>query len=170
MTTPIYISKKLEKLVSKYVSQPTIESISKLGKWNGTVFYVNRKKCWLIVNAETKFSLIIPDLKASDIKNFQNVFLDNLYSQFIYENIILDFKELKRYIGEINILPTDGDRKTIGTQNYYLENIEYWKYEYGTFENMPFRDIAKRLNFTPTEVFKWKNPREVMITKIKTCA
>ncbi len=170
MITPIHISRKLEKIASKYFGTPRTEPNLFLGKWNATVFYVERKKCWLITNSETKFSIIIPDLKSSDIKNFSQIFVENLYSQLIYESILIDFKQLKNWIGKVEILPTDNDRKTIGTQNFILESLKYWKYEFRTFENMPFRELTMRLNSSPTERFKWKSPHEMIIDKFNTSA
>jgi Domain of unknown function (DUF6933) len=170
MITPIHISRKLEKITSKYIGTPGTELNLFLGKWNATVFYVDRKKCWLITNSETKFSIIIPDLKSSDIKKFSQIFVENLYSQLIYEGILTDFKQLKNWIGKVEILPTDNDRKTIGTQNFILESLKYWKYEFRTFENMPFRELTMRINSSPTESFNWKSPHEKINEKLKTCA
>jgi len=170
MTTPIYISKKLEKLISKYIGTRKTDSNNFLGKWNANIFYVDRKKCWLITNSETKFSIIISDLISSDIKNFTEIFIENLYSQLIFESILTDFNQLKDWIGNVELLPTDNDRKTIGTQNYIFESLKYWKYEFQTFENMPFRELTKRINSSPTESFKWKSPHEIMIEKLNTSA
>jgi len=115
MMTSIYISKKLEKITFKYMGTSKFEFNKFLGKWNATVFYIERKKCWLITNSETKFSIIIPDLKSSDIENFTEIFIENVYSQLIYEGILIDFNKLKKWIGRVEIFPTDNDRKTIGT-------------------------------------------------------
>jgi len=170
MNTPIHISKKLEKLISKHIEIQESDSNIFLWKWNANIFYVDRKKCWLITNSETKFSIIIPDLKSSDIKNFTEIFTENFYSQLIYEGILIDFKKLKCWIGNVKILPTDNDRKTIGTQNFILESLKYWKYEFHTFENMPFRELTMRLNSSPTESFNWNSPNKKMTEKLNTSA
>ncbi len=170
MSTPIHITKKLEKLISKHIEKSTMECNAFLGKWNANIFYVDRKKCWLITNADTKFSIILPDLKSSDIKIFTEIFIENLYSQLIFESILTDFNRLKDWIGNVELLPTDNDRKTIGTQNYIFESLKYWKYEFRTFENMPFRELTRRINSLPTESFKWKSPHEIIIEKLNTSA
>jgi uncharacterized protein DUF6933 len=101
MNTPIHISKKLEKLISKHIGKRTSESNFYLGKWNANIFYVDRKKCWLFTNSETKFSIIIPNLKSADIKNITEIFTENLYSQLIYESILIDFEQLKDWIWKV---------------------------------------------------------------------
>jgi hypothetical protein len=50
MRTKIHTTRKLEKLIKKYISNDKVSESGKLGKWNATVFYVSRKKCWLISN------------------------------------------------------------------------------------------------------------------------
>jgi hypothetical protein len=50
MQTAIHTTKKLEKLIRKFMAaEPPLQQ-SPLGKWNATVFYVDRKKCWLLMN------------------------------------------------------------------------------------------------------------------------
>lgn len=168
MSTPIHISKKLKKLLSKHIGKSITDSNLYLGKWNANIFYVDRKKCWLITNSETKFSIIIPNLKSSDLKNLTEIFIENFYSQLIYEGIWIDFKQIKHWIGSVELLPTDNDRKTIGTQNNILESLKYWKYEFRTFENMPFRELTMRINSSPTKSFNWINPHEKLIKALKT--
>ncbi len=166
MATVIHVSKKLEKSISKYIKFKEHEFTIFFGKWNATIFYVDRKKCWLITNAETKFSVIILNLKTPDIKNFSEIFTENFYSQLIYEGILVDFKDLKKWIGNVEILPTNNDRKTIGTQNYNIEVMMYYKHQFGSYQNMPFRDLTKRINSSPTSAFGWKSPNQMLIEKI----
>lgn len=52
--TKIHTTKKLEKLIQKYITTEEDIEQGPLGKWKATVFYVNRKKCWLFTNALTK--------------------------------------------------------------------------------------------------------------------
>lgn len=43
MVTPIHTTKKLEKLIKRIVRLEKREDLGSIGKWNATVFYVNRK-------------------------------------------------------------------------------------------------------------------------------
>jgi hypothetical protein len=150
--TKIHTTKKLEKLIKKLITTDKKADPGILGKWNATLFYIDRKKCWLITNGLTKYNVILTDIKASDLKNIDQVFKDSLFAQLIYDGIIMDYEYLNSIIGELDFLPTDNDRRTTGFQNTNLESLQWWKSEFGNLKNMPIKDLANRLNNTPIHI------------------
>jgi hypothetical protein len=152
--TKIHTTKKLEKLVKKLIATDKKTDCGILGKWNATVFYVDRKKCWLITNGLTKYNVILTDIKASDLSKIENIFKNALFAQLIYDGIITDFENLNAIIGELNFLPTDNDRSTTGYQNQRLEQLDWWKYHFGSLENMPIKDLTNRMNTSPIHIGK----------------
>lgn len=152
MRTPIHTSKKLEKLVKKLIQTNLNNECGKLGKWNATVFYADRKKCWLISNARTQYLVVLTDIKTADLNNIEKIFKNAFYGQLIYDGILMDFKKLDTMIGGLDFLPTDNDRKTTGFQNHRLQDLDWWKYEFGNLENMPIKDITNRMNTTPIHI------------------
>ena len=74
MITPIYTTKKLEKLIKKLIIINKIDEFGILGKWNATMFYVNSKKCWLISNALTQYNVILTDVKSADLGSIGTIF------------------------------------------------------------------------------------------------
>lgn len=117
MQTKIYTTKKLEKFIQKLISVETDAETGPLGKWNATVFLVDRKKCWLFTNALTMYNVILPNVKPADFGNIEELFKSTLINQLIYDGIIVDFENLKRSIGNLVFFPTDNDRVTIGFLN-----------------------------------------------------
>jgi Domain of unknown function (DUF6933) len=156
MRTPIYTSKKLEKTIKKIIQPDKISETGILGKWNATIFYVERKKCWLISNAKTQYSLILPDIKSTDLNTIEKIFINSLYEQLKNDGIYIEFDKLSELIGVIEFYPTDNDRKTAGFQNQKLANLECWEIDYGKYENMPFIDLASGLNSIPIHLGKSK--------------
>lgn len=57
-------------------------------------------------------------------------------------------------MGTLDFLPTDNDRKTTGFQNHRLQDLDWWKYEFGGFENMPIKDLTNRINTSPIHIGK----------------
>lgn len=49
-----------------------------LGSWYANIVFISRKKCLLFVNEKTLFTFIIPGIKKSDLKNFKELFIENL--------------------------------------------------------------------------------------------
>ncbi|WP_405246806.1 DUF6933 domain-containing protein [Cellulophaga sp. Asnod2-G02] len=154
MRTPIHTSKKLEKLVKKLIQTDLSEQCGILGKWNATVFHMDRKKCWLISNAKTQYLVILTNIKMADLKNIEEIFKNAFYGQLIYDGIITDFENVSLKIGGLDFLPTDNDRKTTGFQNHRLQDLDWWKYEFGSLENMPIKDLTNRMNTTPIHIGK----------------
>ncbi|EPR68178.1 hypothetical protein ADICYQ_2898 [Cyclobacterium qasimii M12-11B] len=142
----------MEKLVKKLITADKKTESGILGKWNATVFYVERKKCWLITNGLTKYNVILTNIKSSELTNIDQVFKDTLYSQLIYDGIITEFKNLDSIIGGLDFLPTDNDRSTTGFQNHSLRSLDWWKEEFGNLENMPVKDLTNRLNTSPIHI------------------
>lgn len=148
-STNIHLTKKLEKLVKKLVSKEPEGSDALLGNWNATVFYVDRKKCWLITNAITKYNVVLTDIKASNLKNIEHIFKNAFYGQLVYDGIITDFETINAAIGCLQFLPTNNDRSTLGFQNHSLEALDWWKYQYGGLDNMVIKELTHRLNTSP---------------------
>jgi len=146
MQTRIHTSKKLEKAVKKLIRTDRNEECGILGKWNATLFYVNRKKCWLVTNALTQYNVILSDIKSGDLDKIDEIFKNGLYGQLVYDGIITNYATLCSIIGDLNFLATDNDRKTTGFQNQRLQDLDYWKYEFGSLENMPIKDLTNRIN------------------------
>jgi hypothetical protein len=156
MQTKIHTTRKLEKLTKKFISTEEVSQSGKLGKWNATVFYIDRKKCWLFTNGKTKYNVILTDIKSSDLKNIEEIFKNTLFSQLIYDGIIIDFDSLDAMIGGIYFFPTDNDRRTTGFQNTNLDSLNWWKMQYGELKNMPIKELTHRLNHIPIHLGKSK--------------
>jgi len=167
MKTSIYISKKLEKSFSKKINISEEHPTNYFGKWNAQIFFIDRQKWFLITHSETKFSIVLPNINANNISKIKDLFMESLYQQFIYESVDITREKLNVLIGELVFHKTDNDKKTIGTQNSILELIKNWKYQKNDIL-CSTKELSKRLNMSPTNSFKWKSPREMMLEKIKT--
>ncbi|WP_159092365.1 hypothetical protein [Aquimarina sp. Aq107] len=141
-------------MIKKMISTDQNAEYGKLGKWNATVFYVERKKCWLLTNGITKYNVILTDIKAKDLKNIESIFKNEFYAQLIYDGIITEFENLDSIIGGLDFLPTDNDRSTTAFQNQRLYELDWWKYDFGTLENMPIKELTNRINTSPIHIGK----------------
>lgn len=160
--TKIYTTRKLEKVTKEFISENDLIENEFLGSWTSTLFYVSNKKCWLMINKLTKYLLILPNIKKAELKNISSIFRETFYSQLIYDGIIIDFQLVEKIVGEIKLCETNNDRSTNGSLNNCMFQIEDWKYQYGDFENMDFRDLNSRLNSSPNKMLNWKYPKEVI--------
>lgn len=169
-TTSIYTTRKLEKTVKELISVNEQKTNNYLGDWTSTIFYVSHKKCWLIINNLTKYLLILENVKKSDLKNINTIFKQTLHSQFKYDGIDTGIETIEKIIGKIELHGTNNNQSANGSLNNCLLYLDDWKFEYGNFENMDFRDLNNRLNSSPNKMLNWKHPKEKMRDEIKAYA
>lgn len=163
MSTKIYLSRKLESVVSKSLVNTGVEEADHpLGKWTATLFYVSHKKCLLITNSLTRYTIIVDQVITADFKNISDRFAITLYDQLLVDGIKADWPTIHELVGRVDLFSTDNDRKLIGTQNYILYILDYWKQEFGAIDPWPFREINRRINEIPTKELGWQFPREKM--------
>lgn len=161
--TEIYTSKKLESIVPEaLIHDEPFGKFNPLGKWNATVFFVSRKKCLLLTNSITRYSVFIGGIRKSDFKNLSEIFVNTFTGQLKVDGIPIKEPAIRELVGEVALRPTDNDRPIIGTQKYILEYIDDWKYEFGEFANWDFRAINKRVNSIPYKQLGWLFPKEKM--------
>lgn len=163
MNTNIFLSRKLEKLVPKEKIQvPDSFEENPLGTWSANVFYVDRKKCWIITNSLSFYTLILQDISSKEIKNLTAIFTQIFLQQLQVDGINLSLTELQKIIGEVHLFSTNNDKRTLGVQNSLKVYIEDWKHEYGSFKNWPFRELNRRINGIPYKQNVWIHPNEKM--------
>ena len=144
--TKIHITKKSEKLVKKFIVTDQNADSGLLGKWNATVFYVDRKKCWLFTNGLTKYNVILTNIKASDLDKIEEIFKNTFYTQLVFDGIVTDFERIDTIVGHLDFLKTDNDKSTIAHQNQRLYDLDYWKYQFGSLDTMPMKELTSRMN------------------------
>lgn len=95
MSTRIYTTKKLEKLIQKYIKpKEQAGDPGILGKWNATVFYVNRGKNWLLFNPQTHYSVILENITAKALPNIQEKFREEFLLQLVVDGIDITQKQV----------------------------------------------------------------------------
>lgn len=146
MNTGIYTTKKLEKLLKKVLQKEGNLDSGIFGKWNATVFYTTKKKCFLFTNAETKYNIILMDVKAAEYAKLGELFIDTLFEQLLFDGILVDYHWLTSIIGELCFLPTDNDRRTNGFQNQRLQDLKWWEDELAKFDSLIIKEVTHRLN------------------------
>lgn len=126
MSTAIHVSKKLEKMIKKYLTPSgSTESTGILGKWNATVFFTNRRKNWLLYNPKTHYTLILENLTAKDLTKIREVIAEEFQLQLMVDDIYVTDAQVHWLLDEINFFPTDADRSATAHINQLLYIIEF---------------------------------------------
>jgi hypothetical protein len=124
----IYLSNKLQKLLSPVDLQSGCDwATSFLGDWNAHLFTLDRRKCLVMINNKTYYTVFIPAILKKDLLDFSGLFLSYLLRQLTYDQVIGTGEEalIREQYGKAMLARTNNDRKTLGTMNEFIFQFKY---------------------------------------------
>ena len=100
---------------------------NELGNWNANVFPIQGRKCLIIMNDISFYCLLFLDVLKKDLIDFNELFGNRLTEQLDYDGIVLSGKCREAIMNNIEcrFLPTNNNRKVLGTMNEFVYEIEY---------------------------------------------
>ncbi len=119
MKTRIYVSDKIRKNYKKLSVNELPEKTemqSHQNSWNAHYVAIFGKRCWVVTHSITRYTVIVPDVKAERLNNFRYFFLDNMINQLIKKHLV-DPEKIQKFIGDIEFYTTNGDRSCIAYIN-----------------------------------------------------
>jgi hypothetical protein len=148
MITRIYVSNKIQKCYKKLVLNPLPEKsdmLSHQNSWNANYLPMFGRKCWILTHTLTRYTVIVPDVKAKDLDRFVSMVREHMINQLVKKQLINPDK-VNAFIGELEFYPTNNDKSCIAYNNQRQQDLNYWKYEFDTFDEIPFSKIGSNVN------------------------
>lgn len=121
----IYCTKKFQQLVGKkLIQQDPVESM--LGNWNAHLFPLQGRKCLILMNDQSYYTLIFLDILKKDILNFHDLFSRRIIEQLSYDDIDFPMDSTPKVLDDLtpHFLPTNNNRKVLGTINEFIHIIK----------------------------------------------
>jgi hypothetical protein len=121
-----------------------------LDEWYAHIFYLQRRKCAMFMNAKTRFSFVVMDIKRKALKPLEDVFRKGL-ARALYEEGY-SAQVIKMYsdrVKSIRISFTE-DRSVLGSINQFIKDL-YFIYEHHAKGNRLYDgpEIGQELRRTP---------------------
>lgn len=116
-----------QKLAKELASEPLTQAANVRGfiGWHGNILRLFRRKCVLLVNDETRFTLFIPGLVKKDFVNFGQVFVHHFERTLDYMNANpAQIAQAKLLLGGFSYHKTH-NRSVLGTLNDMKYAIEF---------------------------------------------
>lgn len=167
-TPTAFCSKKLSDFVGLKTKRTEISDNSE--KWNGHLFYLDKKKCLVFMHKETCYSVVLLDIVKKDLANLNELFIDNFIKQLYSDKILPQDKEnkIRNDYKQLNLQLTDNDKSTIGSINDCVFRIKLSKNDHGNvLMNAKFY-INNYLNETPMGSKQFHCAKELMKEKINS--
>lgn len=175
MTTRIYVSNKIQKGYKKLVLNALpnkSEMLENQNSWNANYVAIFGRKCWLLTHTLTRYTVIVPDVKVKDTDRFLSILIESIIGQLKIKNIINPDK-VYEFIEEVEFYPTNNDRSTIAYNNQRMQDVNYWKFEFDSFEEFSFSMIGSNINeigMRPTNgISEYIQPSVAFLSLINSC-
>ena len=139
----------------------------KLYDWHANLLLIQRKKCILLTNSLTLYSVFIPELKRADFNNFSEVF----YKFFLNQLKAADFshnhikKILKRHLS-FRYTKTN-NRSVLGSMNDLVFQIKIYIKMSGGLENTDCKKLNNDINQVPMSFINYKYSIDVLKELLK---
>ncbi len=115
----IYCSTKLATLIGTQRLAPIVQQneSGSLNAWNAQLFTIQRRKCILVANKATLYSIVRLDVLKKDLNDLSSFFIKSLSIQLKADGLYDDY-DLSFWLGsnsEVSFCRTDNDRPVLGS-------------------------------------------------------
>jgi len=158
-----------KKLLSELKKNPGKEDaiIDSFWSWHANTFYIERRKCVLITNDITLFTMFIPAFKKPDFQSFHFIFGQQLFKNLLNEEI--PQKQIERILAECEDIQykRTNSRSVLGSMNELKFQLEYHIGAEGGLAKTDIFELNQQLNRTIMSPIKYKYSIEMFMEKMQ---
>lgn len=154
-------TKKLIKLF-KLTLVENIATDNVFSEWYANLIYIEGKKYILFTESKTLYSILLLNIKKSDMPNIDNLFYNQLYKSLlnigIREEMIKKMvpKPLKIYYSKTQ------SRKILGSMNDYAFQYKYVILARGGIKYINIDEIIRDINETPMSLIQYNSANRLV--------
>ena len=158
-----------QKLLAELKNKSTQEESARgpFWSWHANVFNLERRKCVLITNDTTLFTMFIPALKKPDFESFHFVIGQHLFKNFLHENI--PQRQIEAVLSECENIKYEktNNRSVLGAMNDKKSQLEYLISADGGVAGTDIYEINHKLNRIISRAVGYKYPIEMLKEKLQ---
>ncbi|MDR3603264.1 MAG: hypothetical protein P4L38_01425 [Syntrophaceae bacterium] len=135
--------------------------------WHANVFHVERRKCVLITNDMTLFTMFIPGLKKPDFKSFHFVIGEHLFKNLLYENI--PQPQIEAVLSQCRNMTFQKttNRRVLGSMNDQKTQLEYLISAEGGLARTNIYELNKEVNRVTFSAINRRRPIDVLKEELR---
>jgi hypothetical protein len=149
------VTKKLENELKVNTHNVIPMEEDKFYSWHADIFMYNRRKCIILMNDKTRYSMVLYGLKKEQFKNLQTVLTEAIIENFTVEGF--DADDIDAYVQKLGyILYSKTNDRVCMDQMTDMEYITINSYfqQYLQEDNINQAELNKKIN--RTILGKWK--------------
>jgi len=158
-----------QKLLAELKNKSTQEESARdpFWSWHANVFLIERRKCVLITNDTTLFTMFIPALKKPDFESFHFVIGQHLFKNLLHENI--PQRQIEVVLSECENIKFEktNNRRVLGAMNDKKTQLEYLISADGGVARTDIYELNHKLNRIILRAVGYKYPIEMLKEKLK---
>ena len=129
-----------------------------MGGWHANLLRIERRKCVLVTNDKTLYTIFIPGLKKQEFIDFDEVFRQHLFKNLLHEELSQNrIEAVLDELGTIRFARTD-NRSVLGSMNDLKFQLEFHIASRGGLACTPLYELNARLNRTPFSAIDNRRP------------
>ena len=157
----IQCTKKLLKEVGQEYREAIIPTVP-LGGWHANLLLLNRRKCVLFTNDQTRYSFLVAGLKKPDFQLLDEVFRQNLFKCLIRDEFSQEaIEKVLDEICDIAFTKTSS-RSVLGTMNDMANIIKWTVHDEGGLLNVDVDEMNMELNRMPHGPLDYRHSLHMM--------
>jgi hypothetical protein len=147
----LFTSSKLSSLLAIKTKLQPEANAHPLQYWNAQLFSVDKRKCIIMTNKTTLYSLLALDVVKKDIVPFEVFFWKALVANLKNTGLHTPAIEasLRKTCLPIHVSTTNNDKKVIGTMNDHIYTVKYFAWDTNHISDLEVAKMEERLNDTP---------------------
>lgn len=140
-----------QKLFKELKTEP-VEKQSRasfINDWHANLIRIDRRKCVLLTNDSSLYTIVIPGLRKRDFENFAELVAHSLFKNFLAEG--LDQKSLELILSEVKEIKytKTSSRTVLGSMNDLAYHVRYWIEISGGLSSIDIYEVNRKLNRIP---------------------
>lgn len=124
--------------------------------WHANLLTLDRRKCVLFTNDQTRYSLLVPGLKKPDFKMLGEIFLDNLFRCMLNEGIPQHGIEKVLNTCSSYCFTKTSSKSVLGTMNDIADIIKWTVYHNFGLANTDISEMMMKLNRMPMKPLEYR--------------
>jgi hypothetical protein len=157
-----------KKLLSELKVKPKSEESPKdsFWRWHANVFHIERRKCVLVTNDSTLFTMFIPTLKKPDFQSFHLIFGQQLFKNLLHEKT--PQHQIEAVLSECEDIQYErtNNRSVLGSMNDQRYQLEYFIHAEGGLAMTDIYALNHYVNKNILSAIGYKNPIEMLREKL----
>lgn len=133
-----------------------------IGGWHADLLRIERRKCVLVTNDATLYSLFIPGLRKPEFEHFGEVFMQHLFKNLRCEGFLQN--QIERVLNEYKEtkIAKTNNRSVLGSMNDLKFQLEHIIWELGGLDRLDLIELNNKLNRIPMGAIKYRYSIEAL--------